>query len=146
MAYKIISKSRYGSNVLYCSTNNPEIQTRLVENFLQRNPEMIPFYPKYEKNKWVHAVKGSTGICCFKSKKYAEEFIKCEIPYRVHRIAMIIKVSGKKEIKDPILMTGCGGLKKDLLKYNHYKYKYGSYRRRSIPEGAIFFEKVKVLE
>jgi hypothetical protein len=53
---------------------------------------------------------------------------------------LIVKVKGIKKVKDPVLKAGCAVHPRCI------KDKIDRNATRSIPEGFISFEKVKVLE
>jgi len=90
MPYKIVEKgTRWGLNWLifkyYRKTQRPEIYVRGVA-FRKSHPE---FFPRYFKDRIIHAVPGSLGIMCFPFKEDAEQF-KLLVP----DTGKIIKVEG----------------------------------------------------
>ena len=138
MAYKVVDKeSRLGSNAALCMfINKLSIDEFKAQIILFKVEE---YFPEYKQGATVNAVPNSAEICCFRTMQNAEEWVA------KNRIAMkpkfaIIKVRGKKKIRDPILVCSCGAQAlsiNELIKGN---------TTLPPPKGFISFEKVKVLE
>lgn len=137
MAYKIVDRiTRRGTNALLLILNGGYKDN----DFDKVNKE---YFQKYNKDATVHAVKDSAGICCFKSKKTAEEYVsKKGIAFRDR--ALIVKVRGFTTVPHPKLVYGCACNPSRIRKQIKTLCEWNDYM--PLPTGFISFEKVKVLE
>jgi hypothetical protein len=133
MAYKVVTEEgRLGTNAAMALYG----QSLLSENVFRKYRE---YYPVYNKGATITAVKGSAGICCFKTMKDANLFIGNSYSLRCSNM-LIIKVKGFKKVDNPVLKSGCGGPPAHIMKRIEINPP------RVLPKGFISFEKVKVLE
>ena len=94
MAFKVVDKcTRRGTNAAI-AMHNLNIPNAAFDHYC---PE---YYPVYIKDTLVGAVPNSAGICCFKTVKHAERFIK-QFNDSIARRLIIIKVRGYKKVKFP---------------------------------------------
>jgi len=107
-------------------------------------PELAPYFPVYSKGATIHAVKGSAGIFCFKSKKTAQEF---KNKYCIWSDYLILKVKGIKTVLNPRVFSGIASYPERLtnLSTKNDKNSYYLNPAKDIP-GLVCFESVKVLE
>lgn len=137
IAYKVVSKGRYGTNAALCGE-------KFIRELIEQHSELSPYFPKYKKGSIVKAVRGSIGICCFKTEDDAWRFHNVELAYMTKESCKVLRVEGKNPKKwsytGPELIRGVGGNPHILLPRNHDK------RYRPAPEGFISFSEVKVLD
>lgn len=135
MAYKIVTeKERLGTNAALAMRNYSRSELT-VRDFI-KYPE---YYPIYSKGALITAIKGSAGICCFKTFASANRFIGNSNELRFCNL-LIVKVKGFKKVINPILKAGCGTSPEKII--SNIKLNCV----RELPKGFISFEKVKVLE
>jgi hypothetical protein len=145
MAFKVCGIDRMGTNAMLYN-NSPWSPGKDINDVLYSMPELAPYFPVYSKGATIHAVKGSAGIFCFKSKKTAKEFMR---KYRGPDNCLLLKVKGIKTVVNPRVLTGIASCPMQLTKKNGWKLrdrlKYYSNPAKEIP-GLVCFESVKVLE
>lgn len=141
MAYKVVSLNRYSSNSIIVETYLKEKITEI----LQDKPYLSKLFLRYDKDKWVHAEKDSIGICCFKTKRDAENFIRNNL---FQNKVLILKVMGRGKKLNDYLLIRVGDI---YTFYEHYNKSYNEFIDNDIlikepPTGTVFYKKVKVLE
>lgn len=140
--YKVIGDDRYGVNaqIIQYSGQN-------LSRFLETYPKMKKFFPLYEKGKIISSPKNSVGLCCFKRKKDAKNFIDCELDslsYKLKIVSVQVIERIEKSESEMILLSGCGMYPLKILSYKYFVKD--EMHVREIPDGTIFVKKLKVLE
>lgn len=142
IAYKVVGKNnRYGINAIIIK----DFHFVKISDYLKSNPIMKPFFPKYNKEKIIISPDKSPGLCCFKRKTDAENFLKNELTNFKSKMKIIsVLILESNENGTNVLLCGCGTNPRKILSYN--KLKNDSFNVRETPRGTIFVKKLKVLE
>lgn len=142
MAYKIVTKNRYGILVFY---HEQKMKTS-VQSLLKKYPFLETILPKYEIGKWIHSFKKSPGIFCFKTKKDAKIYLNKYFLNSDKDKLMIIKVLGKNKQLCSYRLSTIDAI---VLFHNLLKPDFifnNKFDCIEIEENIVLYEKVKVLE
>ena len=128
LAYKVVEK-----NTRHCSNwtiyRQSYIRTKDEIKFRKDN---IQYFPRYLKGTVVKEVPGSVGIMCFKTIKYAINFI-----LENNLNAKIVKVYGYNKKRVKYISMYCGSSPENVINL---------FEKTTQPDGTIAFKKVRVLE
>lgn len=134
LAYKIVDKNtRRGTNyILGTEGRDVEIPDKVKK-----------YFPQYSKGAVVKAVPKSAGICCFKTREDAKQFINDELLLYIS-LCEILKVQGEGVVAHPVLYPQLGCNLQYFLDALYHKMGYNL--TKALPGGFISFRKVTVLE
>ena len=134
VAYKIVHKTlRRGTNYILGTEGLDVVIPRKIEKY----------FPQYLKDAVVKAVPKSAGICCFKTREDAKQFINDEL-LRYISLCKILKVQGEGVVAHPVLYPQLGCNLQHFLDALYHRMEYDW--TKALPDGFISFRKVTVLE
>lgn len=134
LAYKVVHKVfRRGTNYILGTEGRDVAIPREIEKY----------FPQYLKDAVVKAVPKSAGICCFKTREDAKQFINDELLLYIS-LCEILKVQGEGVVAHPVLYPQLGCNLQYFLDALYHKMGYNL--TKALPGGFISFRKVTVLE